>query len=153
MMSNANLPQPNPEKAHMLTSPWFSFGQKFHDLEIYGRPAPYPVVNERAVRATAGLMLIVLAAGFSLAFFDKNFLPLKIIILVSLYDFVVRQFTGLTPLSPFGVLGTLLVKDQKPEWVGGTQKRFAWGMGLAMVLSMTIIFNILDIRGPLPFSI
>jgi hypothetical protein len=71
-------------------------------------------------------MLIAVVVAFTFAFFDKNFLPLKIVVPLFLYDFAVRQFTGLTPLSPFGVLGTLLVKNQKPEWVGGTQKRFAW---------------------------
>ncbi len=152
-MVDAILSQPNPEKAHMLTSPWYSFGQRFQDLEVYGRPAPYPVVNERAFRATAGLMLIVAVVAFSFAIFDKNFLPIKIVIPLFLYDFAVRQFTGLTPLSPFGVLGTLLVKNQKPEWVGGTQKRFAWGMALVMVVSLLIIVNILGISGPLPFSL
>ena len=147
------LPQPNPEKAHILTSPWYSFGQRFQDLEIYGRPAPYPVVNERAVRATAGLMLIAVVVAFSFAVFDKNLLPMKIVIPLFLYDFAVRQFTGLTPLSPFGVLGTLLVKNQKPEWVGGTQKRFAWGMALSMVFAMMIIVYVFEIRGLLPFSI
>ena len=114
-MSDAITPRPNPDNAKMLTSPWYSFCQKFQDLEIYGRPAPYPVVNERAVRATAGLMLIVAVVAFSFAFFDKNFLPIKIVIPLFLHDFAVRQFTGLTPLSPLGVMGTLLVKNQKPE--------------------------------------
>jgi hypothetical protein len=137
----------------MLTSPWYSFGQKFHDLEIYGRPAPYPVVNERAVRATAGLILIAAVVAFMLSFFYHYSLALKIVIPLFLYDFTVRQFTGLTPLSPFGVLGTLVVMNQKPEWVGGTQKRYAWGMGLLLVLSMMIIVNVLNIRGLLPLSI
>ena len=46
-MSDAITPRPNPDNAQMLTSPWYSFSQKFQALEIYGRPAPYPVVNER----------------------------------------------------------------------------------------------------------
>jgi hypothetical protein len=54
-------------------------GKIIPGLTINGRPAPYPVLNERAVRATAGLLLIATVVAFSLAFFQKNFLLLKII--------------------------------------------------------------------------
>jgi hypothetical protein len=57
------------------------------------------------------------------------------------FDFSVRMFTGMTPLSPFGVLGTLLVINQKPEYVGAVQKRFAWGIGVALSFTMMVFTN------------
>jgi len=140
------------ESEQLATMPWHSFGQVINELIIDGRPAPYPVVNERAVRAAAGLMLVTAAIAMMLAFFNQMFLPLKIITTLFFVDFTVRVFTGLTPLSPFGLLGTLMVRNQKPEWVGATQKRFAWSLGIIMAFSMMIITN-LNIRTALPTSI
>jgi hypothetical protein len=109
-------------------------------------------MNERAVRAAAGLMLIAAAAAFCMAFFRREFLPIQIITVVLTYDFAARLLTGLTPFSPTGVLGTLLVRNQRPEWSGAIQKRFAWSLGLIMAASMSIITN-LEIRGGLPMTI
>ena len=136
------------EEAHR---PPFACGQIIPGLLIGGRPAPYPVVNERAVRATAGLLLIAAAAAFALAFFHQNFLPLKIVTPILFLDFVLRTFTGLTPLSPFGVAGSFLVRHLRPEWVGATQKRFAWSIGIAVALLMSVITN-LDITGAVPLA-
>ena len=127
-------------------------GQIIPGLEIDGRPAPYPVVNERAVRATAGLLLLTAAVAFSQAYFLGNFLLLKTITPILFVDFVIRVLTGLTPLSPFGVVGTLLVRNQTPEWVGATQKKFAWSIGSVMALLMTFVTN-LNITGALPLTV
>jgi len=129
----------------------FMCGKIIPDLTINGRPAPYPVLNERAVRATAGLLLITTAVVFSMAFFQKNFLPLKIITPILFVDFTLRGFTGLTPFSLFGVVGTFLVRNQRPDWVGASQKRFAWGIGTAVALLMTLITN-MNITGALPLT-
>lgn len=129
----------------------FSCGETIPNLKINGRPAPYPVMNERAVRATAGLMLIATAVAFSQAFFQGNFLPLKIITPILFIDFSLRVMTGLTPFSPFGLMGTFLVRNQKPEWAGATQKRFAWSIGIGVALLMTFITN-MNITGALPLT-
>jgi len=138
------------EESPVLSSR-FGCGKIISGLTINGRPAPYPVLNERAVRATAGLLLIATAVAFSLAFFLKDFLPLKIITPVLFVDFTLRVLTGLTPFSPFGVLGTFLVRNQTPEWVGTAQKRFAWSIGIAVALLMTFITN-MNITGALPLT-
>ena len=83
------------------------------------------MVNERAVRATAGLTLIAAAIAFLSAYLIQEYTPIKVITTLFFFDFSIRMFTGLTPLSPFGVLGTLLVINQRPEYVGAVQKRFA----------------------------
>ena len=129
----------------------FSCGEIIPGLTINGKPAPYPVMNERAVRATAGRMLITAVAAFSQAFFLQNFLLLKIVTPIFFIDFTLRVLTGLTPLSPFGSLGTFLVRHQTPEWAGAMQKRFAWSIGIGVALLMTIITN-MNITGALPLS-
>ncbi|MBT7105163.1 MAG: DUF4395 domain-containing protein [Planctomycetes bacterium] len=134
-----------------MTSTWYRFAEPIPGLEIDGKPAPYPVVNERAVRATAGLTLIAAAVAFASAFLLQEYTPIKVITTLFFFDFSVRMFTGLTPLSPFGVLGTLLVINQKPEYVGAVQKRFAWGIGVALSFTMMLITNN-DITGAIPFS-
>src|SRR5688500_3061475 len=92
----------SPTKAHMFTSPWNSVGQRFDDLTIRGRPARFPVVNERAVRSTAGIVMALAAIAIAIAYFDENYTPVRIISVVVAADFALRQVAGLTPLSPIG---------------------------------------------------
>jgi hypothetical protein len=125
----------------MFTSPWNSVGQRFDDLTIRGRPARFPVINERAVRATAGIVMVLAAIAIAIAYFDHNYTPVRIISILVAVDFALRQIAGLTPLSPIGTLGTFLVKNQTPEWVGVTQKRFAWALAFAMALLIAILTN------------
>lgn len=127
------------------------FGKIIPGLEINGKPAPYPVLNERAVRATAGIMLIVAIFGFTRAYYIQDFLPLKIIVISFLIDFGIKIFLGPT-LSPYSYLGRLVTKNQKPEYVGAIQKRFAWSIGFTMALLMTILFVIMGLRGTIPIA-
>jgi len=137
--SSSSLPTPN--KAHMFTSPWNSVGQRFDGLTIWGRPANFPVVNERAVRATAGIVMALAATAIAIAYFDKNYTPVRVISVVVAADYALRQVAGLTPLSPIGTLGSSLVRNQVPEWVGATQKRFAWALAFGMALLIAILTN------------
>jgi hypothetical protein len=145
-MARASSSVRSPDKAHMLTSPWNSVGQRFDNLTVWGRPARFPVVNERAVRATAGIVMLLAAIAIAFAFFDKNYTPIRIISVLVAADLALRQFTGLTPLSPIGTLGTFLVRNQTPEWVGATQKRFAWALAFGMALLIAILTN-LEVHG------
>jgi hypothetical protein len=125
----------------MFTTPWNSVGQRFDDLTVWGRPARFPVVNERAVRATAGIVMALAAIAIAIAYFDQNYAPVRIISVVVAADLALRQVAGLTPLSPIGTLGTFLVRNQRPEWVGVTQKRFAWALAFGMALLIAILTN------------
>ena len=76
-----------------------------------------------------------------LPYFDKNYAPVRVISIFLAADYALRQIAGLTPLSPIGLLGTFLVRNQAPEWVGATQKRFSWALALSMVLLIAILTN------------
>src|SRR5919206_2489853 len=106
--ARASSSLPSSHKAHMLTSPWNSFGQRFDNLTVWGRPARFPVVNERAVRATAGIVMVLAAIAIAIAYFDKNYTPVRVISVFVAVDYALRQIAGLTPLSPIGLLGTFL---------------------------------------------
>ncbi len=126
---------------------FFSFGTIIPGLTIQGAPAPYPVLNERSIRAGAG---IVFAAGFFAffqAFYLENFLFIKILVIFLLFDFFAKTVLGLR-FSPISRLAELIVSNQKPEYVGAIQKRFAWSIGLVLATLMTVFIYILNLQGP-----
>ena len=130
----------------------FEFGQTIPGLKIRGKEANYPVMDERSVRAGAGIMLMLAVFAFSHAFLTKNFAYLNIFVLLFFTEFLIR--VAINPdYAPIYILGRYLVRKQEPEWVGAIQKRFAWTLGLIMAGSMIIIVPILQIRGALPLSI
>ncbi len=121
---------------------FFQFGNEVKGYE-------YRVLNERAVRATAGIMLVVAITGFARAYFLQEYMLLKIVVISFFIDFFLK--TLITPnLSPYGFLGKLIVRKQKPDFVGAIQKRFAWSIGLLMSGTMLILFVFMGIRGTIP---
>jgi hypothetical protein len=125
---------------------FFQFGQIIPNLEINGKPAPYPVLNERAVRAGAGIMFVLGIIGFTFAFFDQNFLPLKFVVVFFFIDFFAKVILG-TAFSPVSQFANIIVKGQKPDYVGAIQKRFAWSIGLFMASLMILLLFVFDVRG------
>jgi Domain of unknown function (DUF4395) len=109
------------------------------------------VVNERAVRAAAGLTLVIGAVSFSYAYFDKQYVPLQVTAGLFFLEFLLRVTVGIR-FSPIGSLAHAMTRRQTAEWVSAKPKRFAWTLGLAMALAMTVITNS-GIRGPLPRTI
>lgn len=99
-----------------------------------------PVLNEREVRASAGLLFLVLFSAIMLVHFEGNFLLLKYFIIMFLTDFIIRLFVN-PKFSPSLILGRLIVSRQVPEYVGARQKKFAWkiGLGLATVMFFLLI--------------
>lgn len=127
-------------------------GQIIPGLEIHGSPAPYGVINERAIRATAGIMLIVGMITFFIVFSTKNFSLLLPTVIVFWIQFFITVFFW-PKYAPFSVLGRLLVSKQKPDYVWAVQKRFAWALGLLMASTMLFVTMVLWISGVLPMAI
>ena len=130
----------------------FKFGEVIPGLMIHGKPAPYPVLNERAIRAGAGMMF---AAGF-FAFFQALYLQdfsfLKVFVLIFFVDFFIKVIVG-TKFSPISRLAALVVSGQKPEYVGAVQKRFAWSIGLILSGTIVLLLYVFEVRGVLNLSI
>jgi hypothetical protein len=106
------------------------------------------VVNENEVRAAAGLTMVIGAVAFSYAYFAKQYIPLQAAASLFFVEFLVRVTAGLR-YSPVGVVSRAITLGRPPEWVSAKPKRFAWTLGLAMALAMTVITNS-GVRGYLP---
>jgi len=129
-----------------------TYGQIIEGLTINGQPANYPVVNERAIRATAGIMFLLGITTFLTIVYTRDYTMMYIIVPLFWLDFFLKAVIS-PKYSIFGLLGKLFVRKQNPEYVGAIQKRFAWSIGLLMA-SIMIIFAIgLGMRGILPFAV
>lgn len=99
-----------------------------------------PVLNEREVRAGAGILFFVTTVVFLGAWHADMMLPAQLMIIAFFVDFAVRVFAP--RFSPSLILGRIAVSGQKPEYTGAAPKRFAWMIGLALASFMlvTLVF-------------
>lgn len=97
------------------------------------------VINERAVRAAAGILFLLGGIAFAWAVAEQSMQPLQPFGMLFMFDMMLRVVAG-DKWSPTLALGRLIVRRQKPEWVGASQKEFAWwlGFGLAAVSCATM---------------
>ncbi|WP_445737604.1 DUF4395 domain-containing protein [Mariniflexile sp.] len=102
-----------------------------------------PVLNEREVRAAAGIMFLATFISLMLILFEGNFVPIKYVIIIFLTDFSIRLFIN-PKFSPILIIGRYIVSNQHPEYVGAAQKKFAWYIGLVLSASMFFLLVILN---------
>jgi Domain of unknown function (DUF4395) len=108
---------------------------------------PVRVVNERTVRAAAGLLFFPAVISFMNAMLLGNFQPTRLFVIVFLTDMTLRMFNP--RFAPSMIVGGWIVRNQTPEWVGAPQKRFAWGLGLLLGLAMLYLMVFNRYMGPL----
>ncbi len=102
-----------------------------------------PVVNEREIRATAGIMFLATFISLMMIINQQNFVPIKYVIIVFLVDFAVRLFYS-PKFAPLLIVGRIIVSNQNPEYVGAAQKKFAWAIGLILALTMFVLMVVLN---------
>lgn len=102
-----------------------------------------PVMNEREIRAAAGILFLATFLSLMFILFKGNFVPIKYIITVFLTDFLIRVFIN-PKFSPTLILGRLIVRNQTPEYVGAAQKKFAWIIGVVLAATMFVFFIIVN---------
>jgi len=120
---------------------FFTYGKVIPGLVVHGKPAPYPVLNERAIRAGAGMMFALGFFAFFQAFYLREFLYINIFVVIFFIDFFIKVIVG-TKFSPVSNLANLIVRRQTPEYVGAVQKRFAWSIGLVLSgIMMVLLFG------------
>ena len=108
---------------------------------------PVRVVNERAVRAAAGLLFFPAVVSFMNAMLLGNFQPTRLFIILFLIDMALRLVNP--RWAPSMIVGGWIVRKQTPEWVGAPQKRFAWGLGLLLGAAMLYLMVFNRYMGPL----
>ena len=99
-----------------------------------------PVLNEREIRAAAGILFLFTFVSFMIIIFKGDFTMFKFVITGFLIDFMIRVFIN-PKFSPTLILGRLIVRNQTPEYVGAAQKKFSWyiGVGLAAVMFVHMV--------------
>lgn len=117
---------------------FFQYGKIIPNLVVYGKPAPYPVLNERAIRAGAGIMFALGFFAFMQAFYLREYVFIQIFVIFFFFDFFMKVVVG-TQFSPISQLANWIVHKQTPEYVGAVQKRFAWAIGLILSGSMVVL--------------
>jgi uncharacterized protein DUF4395 len=103
----------------------------------------FRVLNEREVRAAAGILFLATFIAAAFVEFKNNFLPIKYVLTVFLSDFIIRVFVS-PKFSPTLIIGRLLVSNQTPEYVGAQQKKFAWIIGVMLSATMFTLMVILN---------
>jgi len=114
------------------------------DVEGYN----IPVLNEREIRAAAGILFLATFLALMFILFKGNFIPIKYIITIFLTDFIIRVFIN-PRYSPSLILGRLIVRNQTPEYVGAAQKKFAWIIGVVLAATMFVFFIIVNAYSPI----
>jgi hypothetical protein len=107
-----------------------------------------PVLNEREIRAAAGILFLATFTSLMFILFKGNFVPIKYVITLFLIDFIIRVFIN-PRYSPTLILARLIVRNQTPEYVGAAQKKFAWIIGVVLAATMFIFFIIVNAYSPI----
>jgi hypothetical protein len=119
----------------------FQFGEMRPEYQI-------PVLNERAVRAAAGILFFLALICFMNAWLTGNFQPTRVFVVGFLIDFSIRIFIN-PRFSPILILGQWMVRHQQPEWSGAPQKRFAWAIGFVLAATMLYLVVLNNVIGPI----
>jgi len=102
-----------------------SFGEESKELG-------YKILDERVMRGSAGLMLLVGFIAFVNGFVIKNYAVLPYLTGFLMLNFLIGIFIN-PKFSPTVFISKLLVRKQTPLPIGAIQKRFAWSLGLTMM--------------------
>lgn len=124
-----------------MPSKFFRFGETVPGYAV-------PVLNEREVRASAGILFMLALVSFMHAWLVGDFQPIKLFVTVFMLDFVVRVLVN-PEFSPSLLLGRAIVSRQNVEYVGAAQKRFAWALGLALSTAMFFLVVVGGVIGPI----
>lgn len=117
------------------------FGENVEGYDI-------PVLNEREIRASAGILFLFALMSFMIILFQGHFYLIKYFIVGFLVDFIIRVFIN-PRYAPSLIIGRMIVRNQTPEYVGAKQKKFAWTIGIALAVLMFISFIVINAYSPI----
>ena len=119
----------------------FEFGETVDGYAV-------PVLNERAVRAGAGILFFLAIIAFMNAWLMGNFQPTRVFVVAFLIEFGIRIFIN-PSYAPSLIVGQWMVRQQQVEWTGAPQKRFAWAIGFVLALIMLYLVVLNNVIGPI----
>jgi hypothetical protein len=107
-----------------------------------------PVLNEREIRAAAGILFVFTFLSLLLILLKGNFLLIKYVITIFMTDFIIRVFIN-PKFAPTLIIGRWIVSRQNPEYVGAAQKKFAWIIGVILSATMFVLMVIVNSFSPI----
>lgn len=119
----------------------FGFGEIVEGYNI-------PVLNEREIRASAGLLFVMMFITITQAGGHGNFTPLKYAVTIFLTDILIRVFIN-PKYAPTLIIGRWIVRNQVPEYVGAAQKKFAWIIGIILAIVMFVLQVVVNSFSPI----
>jgi len=114
------------------------------DVEGYN----IPVLNEREIRAAAGILFLIMFISILTVIMKGDFLLLKYAVVIFLTDILIRVLIS-PRYSPTLIMGRLIVRNQVPEYVGAKQKKFAWIIGIVLALTMFVLQVVVNSYSPI----
>ena len=118
----------------------FSLGEKIPEYDM-------KVLNEREIRASAGILFLFAMIAFLNSWLIGDFTLTKIFVVVFLVEFSIRVLIN-PKYAPLLVISRFFVRNQAVEYVGAPQKRFAWIIGLVLAVIMFYLIVINNVIGP-----
>ncbi len=106
----------------------------------------YKVLNERVMRASAGIMLLMGSIASINGFILNKYEIIPYISGFLMINFIIGIFIN-PKFSPTVFIGWIFVRKQSPLPIGAIQKKFAWslGLGLSSVIFMLSLYLINDV--------
>jgi hypothetical protein len=106
---------------------FFTYGEKVPGYEV-------PVLNEREARAAAAILFVGAFIGLTNGVMMGTAVFSEFFVTFFAIDFTIRVIQP--RYAPSLLLGRFFVRNQRPEYVGAAQKRFAWMLGLILAYPM-----------------
>ena len=106
-----------------------------------------PVLNEREIRAAAGILFLVMFISIQQAA-SGDFTMLKYAVVGFLTDILIRVFIN-PKYAPTLIIGRWIVRNQTPEYVGARQKKFAWKIGITLASIMFVLIVVVNSFSPI----
>jgi hypothetical protein len=117
------------------------FGEEVEGYDI-------PVLNEREIRAAAGILFLMMFISIMVVILKGDFSMLKYAVTIFLADILIRVFVN-PKFAPSLIIGRLIVRNQVPEYVGATQKKFAWVIGVVLAATMFFLLVVANTYSPI----
>lgn len=110
---------------------FFSFGE-------YIKGKKYRVLDERIVRGSAGVMLLLAFIAFVNGFILQKYIIIPYISGFLALNFLIGIFIN-PKFSPTMFVSWILVRKQSALPIGAIQKKFAWSLGLILATTIFIL--------------
>lgn len=109
----------------------FSFGE-------FSQERGYKILDERVMRGSAGVMLLLAIIAFINGFIIKDYIVIPFIIGFLVLNFAIGLFIN-PRFSPTVLVARLMTWRQSALPIGAVQKKFAWSLGLTLTSAIFVL--------------